>query len=132
MVKITRCYDLELLRELHYRGFPDDDWPGDDQTYWTARGCEGVPIGFVSAKCERGKLFLSRVAVFSERGTGLGRRLLRVAERWGRRMGVKQAWTYVAGDNYPSINNMVKLGYSVTIPAKGINPKKFLMFRRFL
>lgn len=131
MVRIRPCTNMEFLRELHTLGLPADKWVGDDHTFWVAYS-SGEPQGFVSAKCGKSRIFLSRVAVFSQHGTGLGRRLLRVAERYGKANGMTSAWTYVAIDNYPSINNLVKLGYSISQPADPSYLRKFLTFRRFL
>lgn len=116
-VSIKRV-DRETAREAHSLAFPYDKWCGDDHDFWLAkRGSQTV--GFLAVYVDERGLFLSRVAVVqAEQGSGLGRRLVRFALRYGKRCGYATAYTYTILRNYESMCMLLKCGFRFVVPPK--------------
>jgi GNAT superfamily N-acetyltransferase len=109
MIRITQLHDLEDAKELHSMGFPNDDWTGDDHTYWVAME-NGRVVGFCSAKMwEPHGVFLSRCAVRKDyAGKGLQRLMIRRRVKWAIDQGSHRVFTYVTLKNYESMINLLR------------------------
>jgi len=122
MARIAKVYvtkvDRDEAYEAHKLAFPDDKWCGDECTYWLAKRA-GKVVGFLAAYCDERGVFISRVAVVvAEQGTGLGRRLVRLAIRWGYNCGYAHAYTYTLLKNYPSMSMLLRCGFRFVEPPK--------------
>jgi GNAT superfamily N-acetyltransferase len=111
-MRIVRLTDDDEARELHKVAFPYDKWPDPACTSWALRDdALRVFTGYIAAKVDvLNFLFIERIAVVPA-ATGTAMRLLRQAERWGRKQGCPVASTYIKLKNYPSIFLFKKAGY---------------------
>jgi GNAT superfamily N-acetyltransferase len=110
--------DCDEAYEAHRLAFPDDKWCGDVHLFWLARR-GGTVVGFLSVFADERGVFISRVAVaLSEQNSGLGRRLVRLGIRYGKRAGHKQAYTYTLMKNYSSMCMLLKCGFRFVEPPK--------------
>jgi ribosomal protein S18 acetylase RimI-like enzyme len=111
--RITYLPDTEEARALHKLAFGGDKWPGDDHEFWIAKDSSGSVAGFASAVFVTGTtLFLSRAAVARKHeGNGLHRQMITRRLKWGTEHGARLAVTYVEKHNYPSMLNLIKLGF---------------------
>ncbi len=87
-------------------------------TLFIARSGDGTPAGAVWV-CEMPDLFTGWVRAYvldlfvadAFRRKGLGRALMRAAEGWGRRRGLKRAALFVASHNAPAVALYEAMGY---------------------
>lgn len=115
---ITRQIDVEEARDIHAMAFPSDDWAGDEHTYWALRRkANGAVLGFCSALAHYGgpddcTVFLSRAAVVkAAQGQGLHRRMIAHRVRWAWQQGAERVITYTTLQNYPSMTNLLAVGF---------------------
>jgi len=113
--------DLKSLKSLDKECFPDDGRESfaECEAAWIAYDDRDKPVGFITVSQsvwpEAG--FLSRYGVVaSARGRGLGRRLVRAVERYGRTRGWCSIITYTTVHNCPSSNVFIGLGYKTYLP----------------
>lgn len=110
--------DRDEAYEAHKLAFPHDYWPADVDNFWLARR-NGNVVGFLAVFVDDRGLFISRVAVaVSEQGTGLGKRLVRHAFRFGRKCGYAHAYTYTLMKNYESMCMLLACGFRFIKPPK--------------
>lgn len=119
--------DIDLIRELDEICFPLDDRSPVEcpKTHWwviedTSTKLPAAYAGAYTWACagERA-LVLSRAGVLPEyRGRGLQRRLLLARERYARREGAPEIWTYTSHRNIASNNNLMAAGYRLWMPAQ--------------
>lgn len=114
-VRITRV-DRDEAREAHKLAFPYDTFPEDVPDFWVAR-CGTTVVGFLALFTDERGLFISRVAVAKVfEGNGLGKKLVRFALRYGKRLGYKTAYTYTLLKNYPSMCMLTACGFRYVEP----------------
>jgi len=115
--KIRQTKNVEICQSLHRKAFPSDDWDSSD-VYWLVTNEQDKPVGYCGLNVIQKKfVFFNRAAVmYSEKGNGLQRRLIKVRERWTRESGYKTAITYVRYDNHPSLVNLIKCGWILYFP----------------
>jgi hypothetical protein len=114
-VKIVPLEDDDAARELHKLAFPFDNWPDPVCTSWAMDG-GGKMLGYVAAKVDiYGQLFIERVAAVPG-AKGVAAKLVRHAERWGKREGCNTVHTYIRMKNYQSIFLFKKMGYTFFEP----------------
>lgn len=116
---LTRALDLDEARDVHELAFPHDDWAGDDHTYWVLE--RPLPLvrlprrilGFCSARIlDDGACFLSRAAVVkAAQGQGLHRRMIAHRVYWAWQQGADRCITYTTLQNYPSMTNLLAVGF---------------------
>lgn len=110
----TRQIDVDEARDIHALAFPEDDWAGDDHTYWELRRAAGNrTVGFCSARIlDDGACFLSRAAVVkAAQGQGLHRRMIAHRVYWAWQQGADRCITYTTLQNYPSMTNLLAVGF---------------------
>lgn len=119
MFKISQTDDHELIAEMDAQAFEGCELARSEIeriTWWVARNEDGLPVAYAGARpCKtlKGTVFLSRCAVTScARGQGLQRRLLEVRVRWARKHDAWRAITYTASDNWRSMNNLIRKGFT--------------------
>jgi GNAT superfamily N-acetyltransferase len=114
-IRVTR-EGRDTAYDVHKLAFPDDKWCGDDCEYWVMR--RGFhAIGFLAVRIDERGVFISRVAVAkAEGGKGLGRRLVRLALRFGRARGHAHAYTYTLLKNYQSMCMLQACGFRFVEP----------------
>lgn len=119
----TNAIDVDLARDIHALAFPHDDWPGDDHNYWelSRTGSPGrrVTVGFCSARLlDNGRdCFLSRAAVVkAAQGQGLHRRMIAHRVYWAWQQGADRCVTYTTLQNYPSMTNLLAVGFKFYKP----------------
>lgn len=124
-MKIELIDTPEEARELwdEYQRDHDcnDNWPGDDHTYWSISEDHHI-LGICSAvvRPDKGYVYLSYAVVKPSRMCGgLQRRLIQHRLRWAKRQGAIYAVTYTLLHNYPSIVNLLKCGFRFTKQAHG-------------
>lgn len=112
---ITRQIDVEEARDIHAMAFPGDDWAGDEHTYWALRRkANSAVLGFCSARLlDNGRdCFLSRAAVVkAAQGQGLHRRMIAHRVYWAWQQGADRCITYTTLQNYPSMTNLLAVGF---------------------
>lgn len=113
---VTRTDDrigVTILNNRHFNAELDLD----DMATWFVKW-RGYVVGFCSCKVLKGgTLYLTRAAIeYDHRLKGLHKRMLRVRENYGRKMGCTEAITYVAKDNISSILGLAKAGYKLYDP----------------
>ncbi len=110
-IRIRREIDIEWLREIYALALPAASWCHDDDKFWIATRGPDL-LAFASARPRGDMLELTSCGVVSSAaGTGMQRRMLRVRERYARRLGLPLVGTYAARDNYASITNLIRAGY---------------------
>lgn len=110
--------DLDEAYEAHKLAFPADYWPADVEHFWLARR-NGYVVGFLAVYVDERGLFVSRVAVATaEQGTGLGKRLVLKALRYGKARGCVHAYTYTLLKNYESMCMLLACGFRFIRPPK--------------
>ena len=114
---IRRTDDWTGVQKINNRHFNAEIYQDYDGAAWFVY-YKGFVVGFCSCRVlEGGTLYLTRAAIQPEhRGKGLHKRMLRVREAYGRRVGCGEAITYVAKDNMPSIMGLVKSNYKLYDP----------------
>ncbi|HYQ16495.1 MAG TPA: GNAT family N-acetyltransferase [Polyangiaceae bacterium] len=77
---------------------------------------EGRPVGFVIVKPDASRvLALNAIAVLpSERGRGIGQRLLRAAEQYGRSQGMRAVALNTAQANLAALDLFLRAGFVIT------------------
>ena len=132
--RIKPCYDKELIKALHKKYLPGDVLYSSPSADWVVT-YQGQPIGF----CQLGDdgredaAFLARAAVDPVfKGMGLGRRLIRVRERYARAAGLLRLYTYTTVDNMQSIANLQRLGYTLYRPEVLYVGPKYLYWQKLL
>lgn len=119
------AHALYALGRLDARIFPDDE-PIErvdfSRGWWwiVYAGVKGywIPVAYCGlARHYRDRCRLSRAGVlYSYRGYGLQRRMIRTRERRARALGMKRVLTYTLWDNTPSSNNLIRCGYKLWKP----------------
>lgn len=110
----TRQIDVDDAREIHQLAFPEDDWAGDDHTYWASRRTvNGALLGFCSAHMtDPHTCFLSRAAVVkAAQGQGLHKRMIAHRVYWAWQQGALRVITYTTLQNYASMTNLLDVGF---------------------
>lgn len=113
-MKIRRTEDLQAIHELDRVTFPDDPPTLDREkthVWWVAEDDGGNAVAFIGLAIGD-KAAVTRVGVIKEaRGSGLQKRLLRVALMYARRQGFLAVATYVLVTNIPSLRSLVACGF---------------------
>lgn len=114
MIRIRRTEDLQAVHELDRLTFPLDKPSLGDQDvaheWWVAED-RNEPVGFVGLHIGPKGAFVPRVGVAPwARGSGLQKRLVRVAMRYARRQGVERVYTYVLASNIASLRSLLAVG----------------------
>lgn len=126
-IKIRRVIqpkDVDAFNRWHSAVYALDrsSFPGDDpidiaKAYAWLAFDDKRPIGFICAEKVGAYVRVMRYGVLpSHRGSGLGTRLLRTFERFGRSLNATGAITYTTPGNSSSINALIKAGYRTYIP----------------
>jgi GNAT superfamily N-acetyltransferase len=116
---VRQSYDADLARYLHAKIFPTDEWyDRDTSVYWIVWDNYKRPVGFcMLAPVDKEIVFLSRAGLLKEaRGKGLHMRMLKVRERWCKKMEFNTIITYTVLDNIRSSYNLQKAGYFLYEP----------------
>lgn len=117
---VTRQIDVEEARDIHAMAFPEDDWAGDEHMYWALRRkANGAVLGFCSARLleDSRDCFLSRAAVVkAAQGQGLHRRMIAHRVYWAWQQGADRCITYTTLQNYPSMTNLLAVGFKFYKP----------------
>ena len=117
-MRITRATpaQVEAIAAQDRRLFPGarDLEPDHRAAWWVV---DGRPrLGYCTATVGPEGLFLERAWLTpSLRGRGLQRRMIRVREAWGRRMGARMSRTYTWGGNVASMNSLIRCGYTIEL-----------------
>lgn len=119
-VKIRQTDDVALIKRLHARTFPADEWIDERQKNWFwVVTVDGRIAGFVSCQHLRevpNLAYLERIGVLPQFShLGLGRRLIRHVTRWAKRRGFRLI-TYVLTKNGPSLASFIRAGWRVYSP----------------
>ncbi len=119
--QVVRCTDVELMRFLNSRLFPDEFFEGPEagNQYWVAREVHSQhPVGFCSVRPFTGSaVFMSRAGVMPEaRGSYLHIRMIKARANWARAQGYSTAVTYCAPFNIKSAVNLQHAGFTLFIP----------------
>ncbi len=89
--------------------------------YWWLVFDDDKPIAFgglIKGRINTGYGYLARVGVLPEyRGHGLHRRLIRVRERYARRLGWTGCVSDTSNGNVQSANNLIAEGYETYVPS---------------
>lgn len=119
--KVDGGKHARVLLDLHDETFGDSA-PQLDPTYghfWIAYDYD-KPVGFawlVQSTLAKDVGYLKRVGVLpAYRGQGLQAKLLRVRERYAKRLGWKRCISDTAYHNIHSSNNLIRAGYTLFEP----------------
>lgn len=109
-----------LLRWLQLETLPHDEPLPTDKGWWWVAYQDDQPAAF-AALCRsvrwRDTGYLCRAGVLrAYRGAGLQKRLIRVRERWARRMGLRWLVTDTF-DNPASANSLIACGFRMFTPS---------------
>lgn len=118
-LKIKRCYDPAVIRGLHKRIFPTDDFPDETTVDWVVLDGD-TAVGFCMMAEESKEIgYMVRAGIFSTYwGAGLHKRMIRTREMFARKIGMNIMITYTKIDNIQSSANLQKAGYQLYIPEK--------------
>jgi hypothetical protein len=116
--KILLTTDKDLVKTLHDKIFPLDDWYESNRSIMWILWHGKDPVGFcMMSETNDDYVFHSRAGITSgHRGNNLQVRMLRVRERYARSRGFKKAITYTKIDNIVSNHNLQKAGYWLYLP----------------
>jgi GNAT superfamily N-acetyltransferase len=136
-ITVRRLDDIDSARVLHDLAFEADKWVGDDHTFWVARDPDAGnrTVGFASAifrapEGDKPYVFLSRAAVVAKyQGQHLQRRLIAHRVFWGWWQGAEEIRTYTTLQNYPSMVNLLREGFSFYRPETPYAGKRYHYFR---
>lgn len=130
---------VEKITELDKICFPGDyrvripntwwwfvyDADGDVAAYAGLRECTQI--------CNRGLGYLCRAGVIEKyRGNGLQKELINARVRYAKRLGLKQAVTYVSPSNLASANSLVACGFRLYNPTYRWGGKDCFYLRKIL
>lgn len=118
MVKIRQTKDIQTIKDLHEKLFPQDELPTfKNSIYWCGVDRSVTCCFAIATKYSDDILFLSRAAVnYEYRGKGIHKRLISVRLRYARRHKYRYVITYTSRDNYSSANNLMDLGFRSYCP----------------
>lgn len=120
---IKKTQDIELIKQLHLKAFPKDDFYNHPKSHYWLLIChyETKPFeyaGFSMLTDFNHKIcFLSRAAVFTEySGKGLHLRLIKHRLAYAKRAGFEKAITYTSPRNVKSSRNLISAGFELYDP----------------
>lgn len=117
-VKIQRTENYDLLFETHKELFPSDQLEIDSQCVaWFLMDGNEI-AGFCILKVlDYEIVFLHRAGIRKDyQGRGLQKRLIRVRERYARKIKASKIITYTLFDNHASSVNLLRCGYELYYP----------------
>lgn len=119
---VKRCHDKSVIKHLHKRIFPTDEWYDEESVDWVVEDDMGRYVGFcMFALCQKDPNVghLARAGILTgSQGYGLHRRLIEVRERFARKAKFKTCITYTKAYNVQSMVNLQKCGYRIYAPKK--------------
>jgi ribosomal protein S18 acetylase RimI-like enzyme len=126
VVKIRRARKSELARivSLDARCFREDDRVemADDDLWWVGVDGDKIVCYAGAQLWEAGResaLYLYRAGVAkSHRGQGLQLRMIRARVSEAKRRGLDEVWTYTSHVNVPSMNNLIRAGFTTWLPLR--------------
>lgn len=117
--RVRRCYDKELIKQLHSEIFPEDEFYEDeDSADWILYNSAGKAVGFCMMSHWKGKVsYFARAGVLEEvQGMGLHLRLIKVREAYCKRNSFTKIVTYTKIYNVASARNLQKSGFYLYTP----------------
>lgn len=117
-MRIRQTKDEELIRRLHKKCFPGDEfYEHKNNVYWVAMS-DDEPAGFAIATPNTfNEVFLSRAGVLTKfQGQILQRKLIIRRIQWAKRNGYNAIVTYASTNNGPSIKNLLNCGLEIYEP----------------
>lgn len=106
----------KIDREL----FPTSPLAKKNESYWwLVYNSDGDIVAFAGLTfyTTNQTAFLARVGVRkSHRGQGLQKKLIKIRERFAKKMGYKRIISYTSNDNIHSANNLIRCGYLLYEP----------------
>lgn len=134
MFTIKQTNNIPIIMALHEETFPDDEqYIYDTNKYWIV--CSGKePVGFTILNVLDDEIgFLARTGISqAARGKGIHKRLIRVRERYARKIGLKYLITYTVASNIISAHNLENQGYRLYMPDYDYAGDDVLYFRKDL
>lgn len=126
---------LKILDDLDLKLFPDCSVHDKRFGYWWAvfQGKEVVAFAGLDPTREFDRGFLCRVGVLkSHRGLGLQRRLIKIRERFAKKIGMSRLVSYCSYENLISCNNLIKSGYTRYKPSYEYGTENAIYFEKYL
>lgn len=117
-VRLHQLEDLEDARAAFTFAMPNDWWPGDEHTVWTAR-LRGQVCGMMCARHweDVNVVYLAGAAVpLRYQGRGVYQHMLRYLARWARSLDAVGIVTYTLLHNYESMGGLLKAGFRFAKP----------------
>jgi GNAT superfamily N-acetyltransferase len=115
--RVTRAHQVEEMDLIAFG--PDEATSFTGHYLWVAE-VDGALAGYAALQLVDGgkAAFLSRCGVLpGYRGKGLQAALIKVRERFARKLGIKTVITYTTVTNLGSANSLIKCGYKLYRPA---------------
>ena len=123
IIRIRRVPDKALSRyaplllDLERILFPGDKRCRPDHGHWWLAWVGKRVVGFLCIRVHGRVAFIERYGVLkAAQGRGIGRRFLRTAARYAKRVGLGAMITYTLTSNASSMNAMIAAGYHTYVP----------------
>jgi GNAT superfamily N-acetyltransferase len=125
MIKLKRSdvsddLHIDTLKDMHALTFGDSEVPTFDRGVWWVAYDGSDPVGFCGMEASSDYadvMYFKRAGVLPAwQGHGLQRRMIRVRERYARRIGIRYLRTDVSNDNPASANNLIRCGFRMFWP----------------
>lgn len=118
MYHLRQTKNKELIKELHKKIFPQDEfYEHKNNIFWVLKHSK-KPIGFcIATDIGSNIVFFSRAGLLNcATGKGLHLKMIKNRLVWAQKQGFERAITYVDIDNVPSARNLLKCGFELYRP----------------
>lgn len=137
MLRIVPTRNRKLIERLDRQCFPDDDPPDFDEVLWWVVKTDEKVVGYAGLKIldgiDKGTAYLCRCGILPEyQGLGLQKKLVEVREREAIKRRCPILLTYTSTDNYPSLQNLIRMGFNLYDPAYRYAGKDFFYLQKRL
>jgi GNAT superfamily N-acetyltransferase len=138
MIRVRKAVhpaDLMECNSMQTVVFTGGEHRNVQEDHWWIAEVDGKSAGFACLKVfpDDNSAYLALAGVMPQyRGRGIQKLLIRVRERFARKLGAKVAVTYTAYLNWASANSLIRMGYTLYSPQTAWGLKWSLYFRKDL
>lgn len=133
--KAVSAGDLSECQWMQMTVFTGGEHRDIQKDHWWLATVDKKPAGFACLRMypDDNSAYLALAGVLPAfRGRGLQKRLIKARENFGRKAGARTAVTYTAWLNWPSANNLIRMGYTLYSPKNPWGLARSLYFRKAL